>query len=85
MTGDSRLSVLGWRLASRVSLLFSFFLSFSFLCLFVFSRAALAAYGGSQARGLIGAVAAGLTQSHSNVGSEPRLRRTPQLTATPDP
>ena len=44
-----------------------------------------AAYGGSQARGRIGAVAAGLRQSHSNAGSEPRLRPTPQLTATPDP
>ena len=31
------------------------------------------AYGGSQARGRIGAVAAGLRQSHSNAGSEPRL------------
>ena len=48
------------------------------------SWAAPVAYGGSQARGLIGAVAAGLRQSHSNVGSEPRLRPTPQLTATPD-
>ena len=28
------------------------------------------AYGGSQPRGLIGAVAAGLHRSHSNVGSE---------------
>ena len=43
-----------------------------------------AAYGGSQARGLIGAVATGLHQSHSNAGSEPRLQPTPQLTATPD-
>ena len=34
---------------------------------------------------LIGNVAAGLRQSHSNVGSEPRLQPTPQLTATPDP
>ena len=50
-----------------------------------FSRAAPAAYGGSQARGLIGAVAAGLRQSHSNVGYELRLRPTPQLMATPDP
>ena len=41
------------------------------------------AYGGSQARGLIRAVAAGLHQSHSNVGSKPRLQPTPQLTATP--
>ena len=58
---------------------------FFFFCLFAFSRAAPAAYGGSQARGLIGAVAAGLRQSYSNTGSEPRLRPTPQLTATPDP
>ena len=36
-----------------------------------FSWAALAAYGDSQARGLIGAVATGLRQSHSNTGSEP--------------
>ena len=45
-----------------------------FVCLlvcFVFSRAALTAYGGSQARGLIGTVAAGLHHSHSNTGSEP--------------
>ena len=43
------------------------------------------AYGGSQAGSLIGAVATGLRQSHSNVGSEPRLQPTPQLTETPDP
>ena len=43
------------------------------------------AYGGSQARDLIGAVAADLCQSHSNVGSEPHLWTTPQLRATPDP
>ena len=43
------------------------------------------AYGGSQARGLIRAVAASLRHSHSNMGSEPRLRPTPQPTATPDP
>ena len=56
-----------------------------FFCLFAFSRAALGAYGGSQARGLIGAVATSLRQSHSNPGSEPHLRPTPQLIATPDP
>jgi len=56
-----------------------------FFCLFAFSRAASAAYGDSQARGPIGAVATGLRQSHSNVGSEPHLRPTPQLTARPDP
>ena len=43
------------------------------------------AYGGSQARGLIGAVAASLHHSLSYKGSEPRLRPTPQLTAMPDP
>ena len=57
---------------------------FCFLGLFAFSRAASAAYGGSQARGLIGATAAGLHHSHSNMGSEPGQQPTPQLTATPD-
>ena len=56
-----------------------------FFCLLILSRAAPAAYGGSQARGRIGAVGTGLRQSHSNVGSEPHLQPTPQLTATPDP
>ena len=54
-------------------------------CLFVFSRAAPEAYGGSQARGQIRSVATTLCQSHSNTGSEPRLRPTPELTPTPDP
>ena len=58
---------------------------FIYLFIFVFSRAAPTAYGGSQARGPTGAVAAGLHHSHSNVGSEPRLRPTPQLMATLDP
>ena len=48
-------------------------------------RAALEAYGGSQARGRIGTTAASLCHSHSNVGSELHLRPTPQLKATPDP
>ena len=52
---------------------------------FVFSRAAPVAYGGSQARDLSTAVAAGLYQSHSNAGSEQYLQPTPQLTAMPDP
>ena len=56
-----------------------------FFCLFAISWAAPMAYGGFQARGPIRAVATGLHQSHSNMGSEPRLRATPQLTATPDP
>ena len=43
------------------------------------------AYGRSQARGRIRATAAGLHHRHSNAGSEPHVRPTPQLTATPDP
>ena len=43
------------------------------------------AYGGSQARGRIGAVATSLCQSHSNARSELHLRPTPQLTAMRDP
>ena len=60
---------------------FFFFFFWSF-CLF---RAAPTACGGSQARGLIGAVAAGLHHSHRNATSEPRRQPTPQLSATPDP
>ena len=56
----------------------------SFVVVVAISWAAPSAYGGSQARGRIGAVATGLRQSHSNAGSEPRLQPTPQLTATPD-
>ena len=54
-------------------------------CLFLFFRAAATAYGGSQARGRIGATAASPRHSHSNSGFEPHLRPTPQLKATPDP
>ena len=59
-----------------------FFFFFCLLSLFVvvvvvvvvaISWAAPSAYGGSQARGLIGAVATGLRQSHSNTRSEPCL------------
>ena len=53
------------------SSIFSFFVCL--FCLFVISRAAPAAYVDSQDRGLIGAVATSLRQSHSNEGSEPRL------------
>ena len=49
---------------------------------FVFAPAA---YGSSQARGQIRAVAAGLHHSHSNTESEPRLPPTPQLAAMPNP
>ena len=57
---------------------------FIYFGLFAFSRTA-PTVGGSQARGLIGAVAAGLCQSHSKARSEPSLQPTPQLTAMPDP
>ena len=60
-----------------------FFGSFC-LFVFIFSRATPGAYGGSQAGGPIGAVATSLCQSHSNTGSEPHLRPTPQLTAMPE-
>ena len=55
------------------------------LFVFFFSMAAPTTYGDSQARGPIGAVGTGLHISHSNARSEPHLRPTPQLTATPDP
>ena len=55
---------------------------FFFLGLF---RSSPAAYGGSQARGPIRAVATGLCQSHSNTGPKPPLWPTPQLMATLDP
>ena len=54
---------------------------YSFILLF---RVTTAAYGSSQARGPIGAVAAGLHHGHSNKGSEPQLQPIPQLTATPE-
>ena len=61
-----------WRLGLFVLLTFFFF------CLFAISWATPEAYGGSQARGRIRAVAPRLRQSHSNAGSELRLQPTPQ-------
>ena len=70
-------------------LLFLFCFVLSLFCFVLvcclFSRAAPTAYGRSQTRGLIGAVAASLCHSHSNTGSELRLQPTPQLTAMPNP
>ena len=43
------------------------------LVLFFGGGPAPAAHGGSQARGQMGAVAAGLHHSHNNLGSEPHL------------
>ena len=61
--------------------LFFFFLFLFFVCF----RAAPAAYGGSQARGQVGTVAASLHQSHSNARSKSHLQPTPHLTAMLDP
>ena len=83
-----------WRFSSEIAFLTSLppFILSTFICLFSFLffvfhlfRAAPMAYGGSPARDWTRAVATGLHRSHSNLGSEPRLRPTPQLTATPDP
>ena len=62
---------------------FATWLSLLFLSL-VFLTAAPVACGGSQARDWIGAAVAILLQSHSNLGSEPHLWPTPQLTAMSD-
>ena len=64
---------------------FSLSLHYFISLYFAFSGAAPAAYGDSQARGLIGAVDTGLRHSHSNAGCKPQLQPTPQRTATPDP
>ena len=63
-----------------VSLFLFFFLFFFFFLLF---RAEPAAYGSSQARAQIGAVAAGLHHSHAR--SEPCLQPMLQLMAVLDP
>ena len=80
------LSGAGFLVLSTVDIWSQVILLFTYLFIyFATSRAALAAYRGSQARGLIRAVAAGLRQSHSDAGSKPWLQSTLQLTATPDP
>ena len=52
---------------------------------FCFFRAIPVAYGGSQDRGLIGSVAAGLHHSRSNARSKPHLGPTPQHMTMSDP
>ena len=72
----------------RFSLFFFFLIiiiTFPNLLFFLFFRAALVAYGGSQDWGPIGATTAGLHHSHTNMGSELNLQPTPQPTATRDP
>ena len=56
-----------------------------FFFFLVFLGPHLRTYGGSQPRGPLEAIAAGLHQSHSNLGSELCLRPIPQLMAMPDP
>ena len=58
-----------------------YFILFYFICHFAISRVAPMAYGGSQARGQIGAISAGLHQNHSNTGSELHLQPTPHGSA----
>ena len=68
------------RLASA---LYFYYFNFNFF----FFGAAPTAYGSSQARDRIGAIAAGLhhSHSHSHARSKPCLQPIPQLTATQDP
>ena len=65
----------------------SFCVCLFFFFFFFFLRAAPAAYGGTQDRGQIRAMAAGLRlyYNRNNTRSEPCLQPTPQLTATQDP
>ena len=61
-------------------------MTFFFLFFFFFTlRSTPAIYRSSQARGQIGAAAAGLCHNHSNEGSKPDLQPTSQLTEMPDP
>ena len=72
-------SVSGFQVPKNEQLYYLFSLSRGsvLFCLFAISWAAPAAYEGSQARGPIGAVATGLRQSHSKLGSELHLQPTP--------
>ena len=72
----------GYSITRNYAFLFIFIFILFYFLLF---RAAPVANGGSQARGPLGAIAAGLRHSHSYARSEPCLRPTPQLTVMPDP
>ena len=69
----------------KVSFLFIYIFIYLFIYLSYVFLDRTEAYGDSQARGRIGAAAAGLRQSHSNARSKPCLQPTPQLLAMPDP
>ena len=62
-----------------------FLFSFFFFFFFCYYRTAPVAYGGSQATGRIGAIAASLHHSHSNLASKLRLQPIPQLMPDPQP
>ena len=81
----SKVSCLFLHSICRNMLFYNVLLLIIILVFFLSFRATPTAYGGSQARGPIGTVAAGLHQSHSNAGSKLHLRPTPQLTTMPDP
>ena len=70
---------------AHIYLFYLFIFLFIFFVVVAISWGAPAAYGSSQARGQIRAAASGLHHSHSNARSEPHLKPTPQLVATPDP
>ena len=82
---DKAVLIMGNKEVFSMPKLRSLSVSLSLIYLFIFwlVRAAPVAYGNSQARGLIGAAAAGLC--HSNAGSKPHLQPTLQLMAMPDP
>ena len=78
-----------WKLISQTHQKSAISLKYHSSCLFCFCfglfRATPTAYGGSQARGRIRAVAAGLHHSLSNARSQLHLRPTSQFTAVLDP
>ena len=82
---DKVVIVFGFLFFSFVWFFVCVFCFVMFCFVFLLFRATPTAYGGSQARHLIGATAAGHSHSHSNARSEARLQPTPQLMATPDP
>ena len=68
-----------WRLIVESIYLGPWFFVFLFFWFFLLFRVELKAHGSSQARGQIGAAAASLHHSHSNMGSEAPLQPIPEL------
>ena len=77
---EARQDLPGRKRSPLLTFLYSALGSSNSFCLFLFFMATPEAYGGSQARGRIRAVAAGPHPSHSrsHTGSKPRLPPTPQ-------